>query len=48
MGAIVCPETLLGNYQNSLRNNPEECGSQVTTLPGLLTGELSGCHAAPS
>ena len=25
LGPIVCPETLVTDYQSVLRNNPEEC-----------------------
>jgi len=29
MGPIGCPETSVRNYHYSLRNNPEEAGSQI-------------------
>jgi hypothetical protein len=30
LGAIFCAETTVMNYQNSLRNDPEECSSLLT------------------
>jgi hypothetical protein len=34
MGPTGCPETLVINYANSHRNNPEERSSHINTLCG--------------
>ena len=46
MRPICCPETSVRNYHHSLRNNPEECGSQAHAMVQAV--KLSASLCAPA